>query len=115
MTNSIMHTDFMAGGWRNCSFEAFHPGVEICWLHQEVDGSAAALLRYAKGASVPRHSHPGIETIVVLEGAQTDDTGHYQEGALVINPIGTTHSVRSDEGCVILIIWSKPVQFIDAK
>ncbi|MBU1304587.1 MAG: cupin domain-containing protein [Alphaproteobacteria bacterium] len=112
MAPSITHPGFLTGGWRQHVFEPFHPGVEICRLHDEADGSAVAMLRYAKGASVPRHLHQGIETILVLEGSQTDDAGRYGEGALVINPIGTSHAVASEGGCVVLIIWARPVAFI---
>jgi hypothetical protein len=53
---------------------------------------AIALLRYAPGAGVPAHLHPGMETILVLEGAQSDDRGRYPAGSLVVNPEGTAHS-----------------------
>lgn len=112
MAHSIFHPDFLAGGWRQLAFEPFHPGVEICRLHEEADGAAVALLRYARGASVPRHLHQGIETILVLEGSQSDEAGLYGEGALVINPTGTTHAVASEAGCVVLISWARPVAFV---
>lgn len=109
MAPSMTHPGFLAGAWRDFPFEPFHPGVEICRLHDEGAGGAVALLRYAKGASVPRHLHQGIETILVLEGGQSDDAGSYGAGALVINPTDTSHAVASAQGCVVLIIWAKPV------
>ncbi len=101
---------FLAGGWQDIAFAPFRDGVEIAWLH---DGPPAlALLRYAPGASVPAHRHAGLETILVLSGAQSDEHGTYDTGALVLNPAGTTHRVWSDKGCVVLIQWTLPVEFL---
>jgi hypothetical protein len=36
-------------------------------------------------------------------------TETYAAGSLVINSPGTDHAVASDEGCLVLIIWEKPV------
>lgn len=99
------------GGWRGLEFASFREGVEICWLRQA--DPSAALLRYAPGASVPRHLHAGLETIVVLDGSQSDENGTYERGALVLNPKGSSHSVWSDKGCVVLITWERPVEFLE--
>lgn len=99
------------GGWQAMEFLPFRPGVEICRL-READ-PAVALLRYAPGASVPRHEHTGLETILVLDGVQSDERGDYSTGTLILNPEGTTHSVWSESGCVVLIQWERPVRFLE--
>jgi anti-sigma factor ChrR (cupin superfamily) len=71
-----------------------------------------ALLRYAPGASVPRHRHLGLETILVLSGTQNDDSGAYGTRTIVFNPAGSEHRVWSDTGCVVLIQWERPVEFV---
>lgn len=91
------------------TFQPFAEGVEI--LPIQSGTPAVALLRYAPGARVPRHLHTGLETILVLEGVQSDERGSYPVGTLVLNPEGSTHSVWSDPGCVVLIQWERPVQF----
>ena len=93
------------------AFEPFRPGVEIHWIRR--GDPAVALLAYAPGARVPRHEHTGLETILVLDGTQSDDAGSYPAGSLVLNPEGSVHSVWSDEGCVVLIEWERPVSFLD--
>lgn len=97
--------------WRNQPFKPFREGVEICHLWQ--GGPDVALLRYAAGARIPRHRHRGLETILVLSGSQSDETGHFPAGSVVFNPEGSVHSVWSDDGCTVLIQWEKPVEFID--
>jgi anti-sigma factor ChrR (cupin superfamily) len=111
MTEPRAWADMLAGGWRAAAFEPFREGVEIVWLRR--DPPAVALLRYAPGAAVPRHRHAGLETILVLDGAQSDERGDYAAGALVLNPEGSVHSVWSDEGCVVLIQWERPVEFLE--
>lgn len=90
-------------------WQPFRPGVEIHRLYGGQQGPAAALLKYAAGASVPDHDHSGYEHILVLSGAQRDQRGSYEAGTFVVNPPGSSHAVESDQGCVVLIIWEKPV------
>lgn len=137
MTETRLHiADLLKNGWQELAFESFREGIDICLLHDGsvsapvsdpaidthpsadnteglplVDQPSIALLRYEAGASVPRHRHTGVETIIVLEGSQSDEKGVYQTGSIVINPVGSQHSVWSEEGCVVLIQWDKPVAF----
>jgi anti-sigma factor ChrR (cupin superfamily) len=88
-------------------------GVEI--LHLAGDpgrGPTAALLRYSPGARVPAHRHSGFEVIYVLSGAQSDERGTYREGSLIVNREGGAHSVWSDDGCLVLIVWERPIEFL---
>ena len=94
----------------NLPWQPFRNGVEIYRLYGDnTSGSAAALLRYEPGASVPRHTHTGFEHIYVLTGSQTDQNGEHQAGTFVINPPNSNHSVVTQAGCIVLIIWEKPI------
>lgn len=106
LTNATVRADM--------DWQPFHEGIEICWIYRctEADGPGAAFLKYAPGAHVPMHEHPGFEHIMVLEGTQRDENGLHETGAVVINPPGTRHSVSSDEGCIVLAIWQAPVRFL---
>lgn len=123
MTANTVIPSLLLGAWQEQTFQHFREGIEICTLHDAAqaissptatgeDQPVIALLRYQAGARVPRHRHPGIETILVLEGSQSDEGGCYEAGSLVINPVGSEHSVWSERGCVVLIQWDKPVQFV---
>lgn len=101
--------DFSHHAW-----QPFRPGVEIARLYGDgVQGASAALLRYAPGASVPRHEHTGHEHIVVLWGAQRDDRGTYTAGTCLIHGPGTHHAVASEQGCVALAIWHHPIRVLE--
>lgn len=104
---------FLGQGWERAAFVPFREGVEISRIHE--GPPSVALLRYAPGASVPAHVHRGLETILVLEGAQSDERGTYGEGALILNPEGTSHRVWSEAGCVVLIQWTLPVEFLTSE
>lgn len=110
MTEQKSFAALLPRRWEQMAFEPFRDGVEICHLWQ--GGPDVALLRYAAGASVPRHKHTGLETILVLDGSQSDENGTFSAGSLVINPTGSVHSVWSDDGCTVLIQWEKPVEFV---
>lgn len=95
------------------TFVPFREGVEAAFLYGEKGpGSAAAFLRYAPGAKIPRHRHRGHEHILILEGYQVDERGRYDVGTLVLNAPGTEHEVSSPEGCLVLVIWERPVEFV---
>jgi anti-sigma factor ChrR (cupin superfamily) len=96
-----------AAGW-----EPLREGVEILTLAGDPrSGATVALLRYQPGSRVPAHRHPGFEVIYVVSGSQRDERGHYPAGSLVVNPAGLEHSVWSDDGCTVLIVWERAVEF----
>ena len=95
------------------AWEPFRDGIEVSWLYRNGDhGPAAAFLRYAPGARVPFHFHAGYEHVMILSGSQTDCNGRHGPGALVINPPGTSHEVVSEDGCIVLLVWERPVVFL---
>jgi anti-sigma factor ChrR (cupin superfamily) len=100
--------DFDRFAWR-----FFREGVEIARLYGEgASGPSAALLRYAPGAKVPVHVHHGMEHILVLAGSQADADATYEAGSMLIHGPGTSHDVFSEQGCVVLAIWEKPVEIL---
>jgi anti-sigma factor ChrR (cupin superfamily) len=93
----------------------FRQGVEIYPLHGDIrENAAAALLRYQPGAHVPIHTHTGYEYLLVLSGSQSDGVNIYSTGSFVVNAPGSSHAIYSEDGCVVLLIWEKPVSFDSA-
>lgn len=114
MINSISLTELFATGadLSNRVWEDFRPGVTASWVYSNGDaGPASAFLKYEPGAAIPWHWHPAHEHIIILEGSQSDENGIYRAGSVLISKPGSGHTVRSDEGCTVLAIWEKPVQF----
>jgi anti-sigma factor ChrR (cupin superfamily) len=91
---------------------ALRPGVEIHRIYADgPEGPSAALLRYAPGATLAHHSHPGYEHITILEGSQVDERGTYAAPCFIVNPPGSSHAVTSPHGCLVLVVWQHPVVF----
>lgn len=61
------------------------------------------LVRFAPGARVPHHAHPGGEEAFVLAGSVSDENGSYAKGTWVRYPVGSAHSAWSDEGCLLYV------------
>lgn len=97
------------------SWSPLRPGVDEHRLHGGNDdtGPTISILRYQAGARVPAHRHQGYEYIHVLAGSQRDARGTYGAGTLAINAPGSAHDVWSDGGCTVLIIWERPVAFVE--
>lgn len=111
----ILHgLDEVTNAGKNILWQPYRDGVDIHRLYGDgKSGPLAALLRYAPDARIPLHEHQGYEHIYVLSGSQTDGHGVYKKGTLVIHKPGTQHQLHSEEGCVVLAIYEKPVKFIN--
>ena len=110
MTDPAVLRACLTTDWRRAAYVRFRDGIEIARLRDVPPD--VALLRYAPGACVPEHRHEGLEMICVLDGAQSDGRGTCATGDVVLNPAGSVHSVWSEPGCVVLILWEKPITFL---
>jgi anti-sigma factor ChrR (cupin superfamily) len=81
------------------------PGVHWKVFWEEGDRKTV-LVRYAPGATIPRHRHIGDEQIFVLEGSVSDDTGTCAAGTYARRPPGCVHTVTSPEGALVLAVVS---------
>jgi anti-sigma factor ChrR (cupin superfamily) len=108
--NNFLHITFDEP---SIQWQDFREGVDIFPLYGDGSpGCSSALLRYHPGARIPKHLHVGTEFLLILWGSQSDERGHYKTGSFLINPIDTSHEILSEEGCIILAVWEKPVRFI---
>ena len=107
---------FQVSGWQHrLPWKPFQDLVDIYRLYGDGEtGPTAALLRFRPGARVALHEHTGYEHVFVLSGSQVDENSRAETGTLIINPPGTSHSILSENGCIVLAIYEKPVKFITA-
>jgi len=105
---------FQISGWQQkLPWKPFYEGVDIYRLYGDGEtGPTAALLRFHPGGRVPLHEHTGYEHIFVLAGSQVDENSRAEAGMLIINPPGTSHSILSEAGGIILAIYENPVKFL---
>ena len=64
---------------------------------------ATSLVQYAPNSHFSAHTHGGGEEFLVLEGIFADEHGTYPAGTYVRNPVGSSHSPRSESGCTIFV------------
>ena len=84
------------------------PGVQRRMLERDGEevARATSLVRYAPGSAFSAHTHGGGEEFLVLEGVFSDEQGDYPAGTYIRNPVGSTHTPSSKEGCTILVkLW----------
>ena len=95
----FVRIDTASAAWEPWSME----GVEVVRLAERPD-EQVLLMRLQPGTALPTHDHPGGQELFVLEGELVDQNGCYPKGTWLRNPSGSSHTVRSDEGCTI---WLK--------
>ncbi|PTY01591.1 transcription negative regulator ChrR [Verrucomicrobia bacterium LW23] len=110
----VLRNLFSIADWQHeIPWQPFRDGVYFHRLYGDgVTGPTAVLIRYDSESRVPLHRHNGYEHIIVLTGAQSDQNGTATAGTLVINQPGTEHAIQSNSGCIVLVIYEKPVTFL---
>jgi putative transcriptional regulator len=70
------------------------------------------LLRIKAGATMPRHTHGGVEHTLVLSGGFTDQGRHYGRGDMAVADGAVDHTPVADEGedCICLTVTSAPLK-----
>lgn len=84
------------------------PGVQRRMLERDGDevARATSIVRYAPGSYFSAHTHGGGEEFFVLDGTFSDEQGDYPPGTYVRNPVGSTHTPFSKDGCTIFVkLW----------
>ena len=67
---------------------------------------ATSIVRFKAGSTFPMHTHGGGEEFLVLDGTFSDEAGDFGPGSYLRNPIGTSHTPFTHEGCTIFVkLW----------
>ena len=90
--------------WRASTFA---PGVEVKDLG-DANGRAMQLVRFPPGTVFPVHQHEGPEFVYILEGELLQNGKRLGRGWASVSAAGTVDDdVRSDTGCVLLLVYSE--------
>ena len=81
-------------------------------LMPEQDGWVTRLLKIRPGATMPDHTHEGLEATLVIRGAFRDCTGRYGPGDVALVQGDLDHSpVADDEDtCICLAVTDAPLR-----
>lgn len=88
------------------------PGMETLPLELACRRSKAHFLKADPGVKSPPHRHSGMEIMLVLNGAFSDQGDHYHRGDLCVKNARSAHAPEAckNEGCICLVVSSAPVQ-----
>jgi len=79
------------------------PGLSVLPLYEH-EGVSTALVRWAPDTRFNKHTHPGGEEILVLEGLFRDEDGEYPAGTWLRNPRWSRHTpFTGAEGALIYV------------
>ena len=70
-------------------------------------GETTWLMRIDAGAYSPPHAHEVFEQVYVLEGSFYDDDRLVRAGEFCARSPGAVHSAASDDGAIMLVIYTK--------
>ena len=93
--------------WRSLGF-----GARQAMLWSGPSGTLRLLLIPA-GQAVPEHGHRGLELTLVLSGAFSDATGHFQAGDLEVadEALGHTPHATDEAPCICVAATDAPLRF----
>ncbi|MEO1090543.1 MAG: ChrR family anti-sigma-E factor [Pseudomonadota bacterium] len=92
-------------------WRALGPVSEIRLLPQ-AEGYVTRLLKIKPGASVPGHTHEGLEATLVLQGSFSDHTGVFRRGDVAIAEGDLDHTpvAGEHEACICLAVTDAPLR-----
>jgi quercetin dioxygenase-like cupin family protein len=104
--NDLKYIDSNTSEWKVIS-----DGVEQLVLRLE-PGEGRFLVRFAPGKGYPKHRHPAVEEVFVLEGTYLDMGKEYGAGSYLYYPPNSVHAPISPSGCTIMVISQKKPELL---
>ena len=78
-------------------------------LEDEATGLRTYLMKVDAGAFSPPHAHQEYEQIYVMEGSFYDQDKTYHPGEFIVRAPGAMHSAGSEDGALILLVYSPKI------
>ncbi len=96
------------GKWRSFGGKIMSAKIDLGGEHSPMN-----LLYIAPGVTIPRHTHQGIESTLILHGGFSDEDGHYHQGDLMVRDASIEHSPKTSEleDCLCLTVLTERMVF----
>ncbi len=103
---------YVGGGVNKVKWRSIGMGVKQSIL-KTGPGASARLLYIPAGASVPEHTHRGMELTMVLQGAFSDEIDRFTRGDVETADTDVAHTPVADPGedCICLAVADAPLKF----
>ena len=104
--------DYIGGALDDIKWRPIGMGVKQAILPTS-KRAKARLLCIPAGGEMPPHSHTGVEMTLVLQGAFSDEDGHFARGDIDVADQHVTHTpvADQDQDCICLIVTEAPLRF----
>ncbi|SPF77498.1 ChrR family anti-sigma-E factor [Pseudoprimorskyibacter insulae] len=104
--------DYVGGGIEAVRWRPAGIGVRQAILPTS-SSATARLLHIKAGVAVPDHGHRGTELTLVLQGAFSDEDGHFKRGDIEVATEAVEHTPIADTGddCICLAVTDAPLRF----
>ncbi|HPH47071.1 MAG TPA: cupin domain-containing protein [Chryseolinea sp.] len=86
--------------------------VKVLRFHERTKRAPSILLKFEAGAYYPYHNHPAGEELFVIEGDVTIEGERLSVGDYLYTPPNFKHSVKSENGCIVLFSIPEEVEII---
>ncbi|SDS22346.1 ChrR Cupin-like domain-containing protein [Halopseudomonas litoralis] len=84
-------------------------GIKMYPLTTTPDGWQSYWMKLNPGVRSIMHRHSAVEMIAVMRGSLEDcDGATFNTSEVVVYPEGSTHLLSTHEGCILLVVESKP-------
>lgn len=104
---------YLGCGLDKVEWRTLTPSVKRVKIGCSCHKQRAQLVRIKAGAKIPRHTHQGVELVLVLAGSVRDGDKLYRRGDVAVCDSQTVHSPVSGVGedCVCLVVTEAPLCF----
>jgi len=87
------------------------PGIRQVQVPLRFGEMPVRLMKLSPGITIPKHSHTGVERLLVLTGGFSDSAGHFERGDLSVREGDSAHiqEVATEEPCVALLVAEGPL------
>lgn len=107
---------YAGGDVDELAWEPVAPGVDGLDLGVGTETACTRLMRVRAGATMPRHSHCGVELMMVLKGGVTEfhdgASDHFRRGDMAFAEADTVHGpvADGDEDCICIVVTDAPIR-----
>ena len=107
--NKVAFMDTRTMAWEATQWSGVQRKVLEFVNHPRI-GRETSILKLEPGTSLPTTAWAERLDFFVIEGSCSDEHGSYGKHTFVRQPPGTTHSLRSQEGCTLYMKWRVPIK-----
>jgi quercetin dioxygenase-like cupin family protein len=86
--------------------------VKVLRFDEHTKRAPSILLKFEAGSSYPYHNHPAGEELFVLEGDVMIEGERLEAGDYLYTPSNFKHFVKSEHGCVLLLLIPEEVEIL---